>query len=400
MAASSKLGIRPVCRRFCVLATRPPDLAEWHTNLPDEPLAVRALATVNLAAIERNAARLAGEGPALCAVVKADGYGHGAVACARAALAGGASWLAVASAEEAAALRAAGIRRPPILVMGALTRGEAAVAQAAGADVVAWTTEIVDWIASLGGGRIHVKLDTGMGRLGTRDPAAADRVAAAIRAAPGCELVGVMTHFATADDRGDDFFDEQLARFTAWAAGYRELVVHAANSAALLRDRRAHFDMARCGVAVYGLDPFGRDAAARGLEPALALRSWVAAVKPCAPGESTGYGRRFVATSATRLGIVPIGYGDGWRRGLTNNADVVIDGRRRPLVGTVSMDNVTVDLGPEATVRPGAPATLLGDGITAEEVAERLGTINYEVTCGLLPRVPRLYHRDGVPEPP
>ncbi len=357
----------------------------------------RAVARVNLAAVERNCARLAAEGPRLCAVVKADAYGHGAVPCARAALAGGASWLAVATAAEAAGLRAAGIGGPPILVMGALTRAEAAIAVDANADVVAWTEEFVDWIAGLGGGRVHVKLDSGMGRLGTRDPAAADRLVEAVRAAGGCELVGAMSHFATADQVGDDFFGEQLARFTAWAAGHRDLVVHMANSAGLLRDRRAHFDMARCGVAIYGLDPFGTDAAARSLEPALELESWVAAIKPCAAGESAGYGRRFVADAATDLGVVPIGYGDGWRRALTNNAEILVDGCRRPLVGTVSMDNVTIDLGPATGVRPGAPATLIGGGITAEEVARRLDTINYEVTCGLLPRVPRAYHRDGVP---
>ncbi|MGI8802193.1 MAG: alanine racemase [Solirubrobacteraceae bacterium] len=361
---------------------------------------MRVRAAVNLAAIERNSARLAAAGPLLCAVVKANGYGHGAIACARAAVAGGATWLAVATAAEAAELRAAGLLGPPILVMGALTRAEAAVAQAARADVVAWTEEIVDWIADSGGGRLHVKLDTGMGRLGTRETAEADRIAAAVRAAPGCELVGAMTHFATADDRDDPFFGEQLERFAAWAEGYRDVIVHAANSAALLRDRRAHFDMARCGVAVYGLDPFGADAAAHGLEPALELRSWVAAIKPCAAGQSAGYGRRFVAAADTRLGVVPIGYGDGWRRALTNNAEVIVEGVRRPLVGTVSMDNVTVDLGPGSAVRPGANATLIGGGITAEEVARRLETINYEVTCALLPRVPREYHRDGVPEPP
>ncbi len=361
---------------------------------------MRALAAVNLAAIERNCARLAAEGPALCAVVKADGYGHGAVPSARAALAGGASWLAVATAVEAAELRAAGIDRPPILVMGALTRAEAAIAQAARADVIAWTEDLVDWMAALGGGRIHVKLDTGMGRLGTREVAVADRLVAAVRAAPGCELVGAMTHFATAAALGDSFFPAQLERFAAWAAGHGDLVVHAANSAALLRDRRAHFDMARCGVAIYGLDPFGVDASAQGLEPALELRSWVAAIKPCAPGESAGYDRRFVAAAETVLGVLPIGYGDGWRRALTNNADVLVDGRRRPLVGTVSMDNITVDLGPGTNVRPGAPAILIGGAITAEEVARRLDTINYEVTCGLLPRVPRHYHRDGAPPEP
>jgi alanine racemase len=224
----------------------------------------------------------------------------------------------------------------------------------------------------------------------------ADRLVERAQATAGVELIGAMTHFATADDRADGFFDEQLGRFAEWAAGHRDLVVHAANSAGLLRDPAAHFDMARCGVAIYGLDPFGVDPAAEGLEPALELRSWVAAVKPCGVGESAGYGRRFVAREATVLGVVPIGYGDGWRRALTNNADVLIGGRRYASVGTVSMDNITVDLGRETDLRPGAEVTLIGRGISAEELAGRLGTINYEITCGLLGRLPRVYHRDGV----
>jgi len=358
---------------------------------------LRAQAVVNLAAIERNCALLAGVGPRLCAVVKADGYGHGAVPAARAALAGGATWLATATASEALGLRRAGIGEP-ILVMGALTRTETELVVAAGADVVAWTADLIDWVGAAGGGRVHIKLDSGMGRLGTRDVDLADRLVDRADAARGVELVGAMTHFATADDLEDGFFDEQLGRFAGWAAGHRGLLVHAANSAGLLRDPAAGFDMARCGVAIYGLDPFGVDPAVHGLEPALELRSWVAAVKPCGVGESAGYGRRFVARQATVLGVVPIGYGDGWRRALTNNADVLIDGRRYRSVGTVSMDNITVALGRDTELRPGAQVTLIGGGISAEELAERLGTINYEITCGLLGRVPRVYHRDGVPE--
>ena len=362
----------------------------------------RAVARVNLAAIERNVARLrarTGPGVDVCAVVKADGYGHGAVSAARAALAGGATWLAVAAAGEAAALRAAGIGAR-LLVLGALTREELAVALDAGADVVAWRAEFVAAIARPA--RVHVKLDTGMGRLGTRDPAEATAVAEAVAAAPHLELAGAMTHFATADEAGDAFFGEQLARFRAWAVPLRErhpaLVLHAANSAALLRDAGAHFDLVRPGVAIYGLDPFQRDPADHGLEPALELRSYVAEVKPCAPGDSVGYGRRFVAREATTIATVPIGYGDGVRRALTNNADVVVRGRRFPLTGTVSMDNVTLDLGPDGGgVRRGDDALLLGGGVTAEEWAQRLGTINYEITCALTPRVPRAYHRDGVP---
>jgi alanine racemase len=162
--------------------------------------------------------------------------------------------------------------------------------------------------------------------------------------------------------------------------------------------------MVRCGIAIYGMDPFGRDPAARGLEPALELSSYVAEVKHCEAGESVGYGRRFVAERDTFIGILPVGYGDGWRRGLSNNSDVLIAGRRHPLVGTVSMDNIAVDLGHDAEAERlrGERAILIGfqgsERITAEEVARRLDTINYEITCGLTPRVPRTYHRDGALE--
>jgi alanine racemase len=394
-------------------------------------VSVRTQASVNLAAIERNCARLRSElrpTVALCAVVKADGYGHGAAHSARAALAGGASRLAVAAAREARELREAGVpdagtdegdsrracaggedlRDVPILVMGALTPSELREALAADADVVVWRERDIEAVAVAGGGRVHVKLDSGMGRLGTRDLAEASRVVAAARYTAGVELAGVMTHFATADDLNDDgFFVAQLAVFADWAreikTDHPEIVVHAANSAAVLRDTRAHFDMVRCGIAVYGMDPFGEDPAARALEPALELGSYVAEVKRCEQGESAGYGRRFVAERDTYLGVLPIGYGDGWRRGLSNNGDVLVDGTRRPLVGTVSMDNITVDLGPDPPAREllGAAAILIGvqgdERITAEEVARRLDTIDYEVTCALTPRVGRVYHRDGEP---
>jgi alanine racemase len=371
-------------------------------------MSVRAVARVNLAAIERNVARLRRElspGSALCAVVKADAYGHGTVPAARAALAGGAGWLAVVAGQEAAVLRACGIDAR-ILVMGALSSGELDVALAANADVVAWDERFVAAVAARGGGAVHVKLDTGMGRLGTRDPAEATRVAEAAATADGVRLAGAMTHFATADDRGDPFMDEQLVRFVDWVTPLRDaypgLVVHAANSAATLRDRATHFDLVRTGVAIYGMDPFGEDPAARELEPALELRSRVGAVKPVAPGESVGYGRRFVARVPTHVATLPIGYGDGVRRALTNNAEVLVGGVRYPLVGTVSMDNVTIDVGTPPAVAVGEEAVLVGaqgdERIDAEEVARRLDTINYEITCGLLPRVPREYHRDGEPD--
>ncbi|HEX2071682.1 MAG TPA: alanine racemase [Thermoleophilaceae bacterium] len=366
--------------------------------------AARALARVSVGAVERNCARLGSRlvGDArLCAVVKADGYGHGAVECARAAQRGGASWLAVATAGEAALLRAAGLSGP-LLTMGSLTRDEVATALAADADVVVWEPEFATALAERVGdqgppARVHVKLDTGMGRLGTADAGQARAVAQIAARDERLELVGLMTHFATADELGDDHFPAQLTRFAAFAeelrAAHPGLLVHAANSAAVLREPVSHFDMARCGVAIYGLDPFQADPAAQGLEPALALEVAVGAVRRFEAGWSAGYGRRWSAAEPTWVATLPIGYGDGWRRALTNDCDVLIGARRRPVVGTVSMDNITVDLGPETDVAPGDLAVLIGsDGserILAEEVARRLGTINYEVTCALTARIPR-----------
>src|SRR5271166_3923183 len=352
----------------------------------------RAQARVNVNAIERNCARLCSElrgGAALCAVVKADGYGHGAVQSARAALAGGASWLAVADAAELRELREAGLREPRVLVMGALSHVELAEALAAGGEVCVWSERQLQQVRAAGGGRVHVKLDTGMGRLGTREQIEASRVAQAARTTDGVELAGAMTHFATADELGEQsFFVEQHALFSSWAAELKslqpDLLVHAANSAAMLREPKAQFDMVRCGIAIYGMDPFGRDPASRGLEPALELSSYVADVKRCEVGESVGYGRQFIAEQPTLVGVLPLGYGDGWRRALSNNADVLIGGRRYPLVGTVSMDSVTVDLGMQeepAELRE-ERAILIGfqasERITSEQVARRMDTINYE----------------------
>jgi alanine racemase len=365
---------------------------------------VRAVARIDVGAVERNCARLKeelSEGAELCAVVKADGYGHGADACAAAALQGGASRLAVATGAEAAAI---GRRFPqiPLLTMGALTVEDLDTALAAGSEVAVWREDFRQLASARGRAqgrpvRIHVKYDSGMGRLGTPDR---DEVLALARASaedPALELAGVWTHFATADEPGSDFFEEQLERFAAVAeavkAEFPGVLAHAANSAAVFREPRAHFDMARCGVAVYGLDPFQGDPAERGLAPVLSLHSYVADVKPFAAGTSAGYGRTWRAPADTQIGVLPLGYGDGVRRGLSNNAEVLIRGRRHPLVGTVSMDNVTVDLGADSDAEPGDEAVLIGtqggESIRAEEMAGRLATINYEVTCGISARVPR-----------
>ncbi len=368
----------------------------------------RALARVDLGAVERNCARLASElsgGAALCAVVKADGYGHGAVECARAALAGGASWLGVAAATEARELREA-LPDARILTMGALTPEELEVTLQADSDVTLWRGEFLELVAersaALGApARVHVKYDSGMGRLGDPYPEAVAALVKASAADERLELTGLWTHFATADEPDSDYFEVQLRRFREMAEPLKrthpELLLHAANSAAMLRDPESHFDMVRCGIAIYGLDPFHQDPEARDLEPALELHSYVADVKRFRQGDSAGYGQRWRAPLDTWVGVLPIGYGDGVRRGLTNNADVLVGGRRYPLVGTVSMDNITIDLGPETDVEPGAPAVLIGpqgsERILAEEVARRLDTINYEVTCGVSARVPRAHER-------
>jgi alanine racemase len=380
-------------------------------------MAIRALAEINLAAIERNIAALRvrlDQGTRFCAVVKADGYGHGAPAVAGAAQAAGADMLAVVTAGEARELRRAGVEGP-IIVLGPLSIQELPVAMAAGAELVVWDQRLVAAIQNMAGqvslegsARIHVKLDSGMGRFGTRERDEGLAVATAVlEAAPSLELAGVMTHFATADS-DQSFVAEQLAKFIpfakrvrALAGPDRRLTVHAANSAATLLTPESHFDMVRCGIAIYGGDPMNKDPAAHGLEPALALRTYVAALKHAAPGDSAGYGRRFIANFPTWIATLPVGYADGVRRALTNNCDVLIAGRRFPLVGTVSMDSVTVDIGPEPVVKRGEQATVIGtDGEerqSAEDIARRIGTINYEVMCGISRRVPRIYHRDGAP---
>jgi alanine racemase len=364
----------------------------------------RASARIDFGAIRANCARLKAElaeGTELCAVVKADGYGHGADGCAAAALDGGATRLAVATAGEAAQIGRR-FQHVPLLTMGALTDEEVDAVISAGAELALWREDFLRVVAARARAhghraKVHVKYDSGMGRLGNTDAGEVLELARACAADPNLDLAGVWTHFATADELDSDYFDEQLRRFdevaTAVKAEFPQVTAHAANSAAVLRDKRSHYDMVRCGIAIYGLDPFQRDPAEQDLRPALSLHSHVADVKRFPAGASAGYGRKWSASVDTWVGVIPLGYGDGFRRALSNNADVLIRGQRHPLVGTVSMDNITVDLGPETEVEPGDDAVLIGrqddEEILAEDVARRLETINYEVTCAISPRVPR-----------
>lgn len=376
-------------------------------------MSLRALARINLAAIERNAATLRARlapGVSLCAVVKANASGHGAVPAARAALAGGAESLAVASALEAVELRAGGLSGP-VLVMGAVSDEELPVALGAGAELVAWSEAFVTSVGALAETpvRVHVKLDTGMGRLGTRRTQEALAVAERVLAdSGGLRLAGAMTHMATADE-DPEFMRAQLDAFAPFVAQLRRhapaIVAHAANSAATVSEPASHFDMVRCGIALHGCDPMNVAPEDHQLEPALELTSYVAALKRAGPGESVGYGRRFVAQEETWIATLPIGYADGVRRALGGHCDVLIAGRRYPLVGTVSMDNVTADLGPSPPedIAPGTAAVLIGrDGPerqTVEDLARGMDSIPHEVLCGISARVVRRYHRDGEPLP-
>jgi alanine racemase len=320
---------------------------------------VRSLVTIDLGALRRNVRRLveAAAGAEVWAVVKADAYGHGAADCADAALASGASALCVATVTEALALRAH-IPEARLIVLGPAANREIAWAREAGLELV-----VGDAIPE--GVRVHVKLDTGMGRWGVAELPAPER-----------EVVGVMTHLATADS-DPEFARLQLDRFRAATEGVA-VTRHAANSAAALRLPESRLDAVRCGIALYGLSPFQSDPAEDGLVPVMRWESEVSLCKLLRAGDSTGYGRRFVAERDTWIGIVPVGYADGFRRDLTGT-EVLADGVRCRVVGTVSMDAVAVELATE--VPAGAGVTLIGDGVLVEEHARHAGTINYELTC-------------------
>jgi len=324
---------------------------------------VRSELTIRVGAVRRNAETLvrALGGSELWAVVKADGYGHGAVDCGAAALAGGAKALCVATVPEALALRE---QLPParIVVLGPTEQRDLARAREARLEVTLVGGGIPESIP------VHLKLDTGMGRWGLSE-----------LVAPTRDVVGLMTHLATADD-DPAFARLQLRRFEEETAPFAHLVRHAANSAAALRLPESRYDAARCGIALYGISPFGIDPADDGLEPALEWRTELAQARLLRAGESTGYGRRFVADRDTWIGIVPVGYADGLRRDLTG-AEVLVEGERRPIVGTVSMDAAAIELSRELPA--GTPVTLVGDGIRLEEHAQVADTIAYELACGI-----------------
>ena len=323
----------------------------------------RSEITIDLGALRRNVRRLreALGRAQLWAVVKADGYGHGAIDVAGAALGEGAQALCVATVPEALLLRRefAGVR---ILVMGPSSGREITQAREADLDLTVTDDAIPEGV------RVHLKLDTGMGRWGLSE----------LPAAP-VEVVGLMSHLATADS-DPEFARVQVERFTEATADFPHLIRHLANSAGALRLPDSHFDAARCGIALYGLSPFEEDPAADGLEPVLRWDSHLAQVRRLEAGESTGYGRRFLAEQTTWIGIVPVGYADGFRRDMTGT-EVRVAGELRRVVGTVSMDALAVELDRELPV--GTPVTLVGHGVLVESHARVAETINYELVCGI-----------------
>ena len=365
-------------------------------------------AEVDLGAVRHNASRLAAlAAPGrLCAVVKANGYGHGAVPVARAALEGGATWLGVALVEEGVELREAGIdapvlvlSEPPLDAMDEVVAcrltptifTEPGVEAAAKAVAAAGTAERLS---------VHVKVDTGMHRVGA-PPEAALGLADAVNRRPELRLAALWTHLAVADEPGNDFTDTQLERFervrtTLQRRGVLPELVHAANSAGLIAHPRSRYNLVRCGIAVYGIDPAPALAGRVDLRPAMSLKARVSYVKEVPAGDRISYGLRYRFDDHAVVATVPAGYADGVTRRLSFvGGEVLVGGRRRPIAGTVTMDQIMVDCGPDADVAAGDEVVLIGrqgtEEITAGEWAERLDTIAYEIVCGVGARVPRVY---------
>lgn len=365
------------------------------------------VATIDLAAVRHNVRTLldAAEGSELCAVVKADAYGHGAVPVARAALAGGATWLAVSSVEEAGELRAAGVDAPLMLFS---EPPATAVEEVLRLDLVVpvYTTAFAhaladDARAHRTRGRVHLAFDTGMARVGVEE----SRWAGFLDDLPteGLSIEGTWSHLARADEPDEPTTDAQLDRFDAVLAlladhGIDPGLVHVANSAGTLLHARARRPLVRAGIAVYGLSPSPAvDAAHHGLRPVLSLTSAVSFAKPITAGTPVSYGHRWSAPRDGWLATVPIGYADGLHRSLTGAMDVLLGGARRPVVGAITMDMIHVWCGDEEPAA-GDEVVLVGsrDGETlrVEDWAAALGTITYELTCHLTARVPRV-HVDG-----
>jgi alanine racemase len=362
-------------------------------------------ADIDLSAIAHNVRSMRDEvaPAAVCAVVKADGYGHGAVAVSEAMLAAGADWLAVALVEEGVVLRRSEIDAP-ILLLSQPRLDDIAAAVRFDLRVCIYTPDAIEAVAEAAKrerrlARVHLKVDTGMHRVGA-DPDDVLALAEQVAGHGSIELEGVFTHCAVGDEPGNPFTETQLDRFDTVVAqldeaGLRPSLVHAANSATAIDHPRARYDLVRAGIALYGIPPAPALRDRVDLRPAMTLRSEVSMVKRVPAGAGISYGLRHVFERDTTVATVPVGYADGVARRLSaSGGSVLIGGRRRPIVGSITMDQLMVDCGDDE-VWEGDEVVLIGEQggerITAEEWAQRIGTIAYEVVCGIGPRVPRRY---------
>jgi len=357
----------------------------------------------NVAALKRHLS----ERVQLMAVVKANAYGHGAEMVARTALESGATWLGVNTVDEGVQLRRAGLAAP-ILVLGHCPPQEAAKVVANHLTPTVTTLETALALASASAARglvtpVHLKVDTGMGRYGLL-PAEVVAFARRVTTLSSLYLEGLWTHFATADETDKSFTWQQFSVYQTVVRRLEEegLAIplrHVANSAATIDLPEMHLDLVRCGLSIYGLYPSRQTSRTVLLRPALALKAHLARVCTLPAGASVGYGRTWVATRPSVVALVPLGYADGYRRALSNRGVALVHGQRVPVIGRVSMDQLTVDVSSVPGVRQDDEVVLIGRQgeaeITADEVAGMLGTINYEVTTAIATRLPRVYWRDG-----
>lgn len=386
-----------------VRVSQPVDVAAW----PPASSAPLRWAEIDVAALRANAAALcahAGRDVEMIAMVKANGYGHGAVTAARAFVEGGARRLGVSSAEEALQLRAAGVEEP-ILSVGWTPAAHVRELVDARIDLAVFDIEAIERIREAAGGatapaRVHLKVDTGMGRVGVRPEHVGEALEALVAASPRLRVHGVFTHFADADGVDPAFTERQHHVFKglveAVRAVFPEAMAHCANSAATLRFPAMHHDAVRPGIALYGYAPPGAGGIAA-LAPAMTVRALVTQVKTVRPGDTVGYGRTWTATRSTRIATIAAGYADGVQRAQSNAGSVLVRGVRCPIVGRVSMDQLTADVSAASRAAPGDVAVIVGgergggpgEWLGADEVAAAAGTISYEVICGVSARVPR-----------
>ena len=372
-----------------------------HTAMPERP----AWLEIDMEAVAENVRTLralVGPSAGIMAVLKADGYGHGAVRVGRTALNNGATWLAVASLNEALPLREAGLQAP-ILVLGYLPPWQARAAVQHSVAVALYDLRVARALsaASQDVGRpamAHIKIETGMGRLGVQ-PEDLAAFAQEVGAMPGLVVDGVFSHLSTADEDDLNYALWQIERFdravaVLRAAGIAPCWVHLANSAATIRLPQSRYNLVRPGIALYGLAPSAATPLPTDLRPALSFKCQVAQVRAVAPGTAVGYGRTYIATQARHIAVIPVGYADGFRRGPSNWGHVLVHGQRAPIIGQVCMDQTMIDVSEIAGVRAGDTVVLIGrqgdEAITVEDVAARLGTISYEVVAAILARVPRM----------